>query len=187
MNNQINLLPPELRKHSVLESQSHLVKLTGVGVLVIIFLGYAVFGGWIKFQEYYCLKMKEELKSLQPKELLAESYEKENRNLSEEINSLEKIQQQKVRWTVMLQAMNDHLPHNVWMTKLTIDKDKKIQIRGITNNLADIGVLLYQLNGLSHFNDFTLEKAQEIKVENLSLTEFSLQGTWTKGREQYVR
>ena len=180
MNKNINLLPLELR-HNSGQKQDNYIKGLSVLIIIVVLLGGFVFFTLIRFIEYRLDGIEKELNVLKPKIEQAKFYHNENEEMQVEIRDMESIEEAKVHWSMVLGTINEHLPQDLWVTHFSFNQDRTIKIMGIAENLSPIGVLLYELNGLTCFESFSLEKAEEIKQGSLSLTEFSLKGMMAKG------
>lgn len=179
----INLLPPELRKNMLEDTKSSLKRIL-IGVLVgLVIMSYLGFVAWMKFSEKILQDLEAELNVLQTQVLQANRLNTENTNLENTIATFRSIQQDRTKWAVIFNDINDRLPENVWITDFAYDQNHMIQIKGVAENVAVVGFFLYQLNQLPHFSGFSLVKATETFVGNKPQTEFSLVGTLAKGRE----
>jgi len=180
MSKSINLLPPELRKDVGSEVRGSLKRIVLLSALAVGVVSYAGFLGWSFYAEMALKKVQRELDNLKPRNAQVQSYEKKNKELEERIALLETIEGKRVKWTAILQDVNNRLPQNMWITELSCDSEGKIKVKGLAADLSLVGVFLYQLNQLPYFSSFTLEKASEIKLGEVTQTEFSLTGTLKK-------
>lgn len=183
MRKNINLLPVELRKKSSVKRQKNLlVVLTGL-IIGTIVLGFFCFFGWIKILEYRLAHLEQDIMVVMPKDVLEKRYQEENIQLETELSNLEKIQKERINWTATLQDMNNRLPSDMWITGFTYGKNEQIIISGLTSNVADVGVFIYEMNRSKYASDLSLEWVNEAKAGDIVLNEFVLIGTLVKGSE----
>jgi len=183
MRKNINLLPVELRKKSTVKRQRNMLTILMGLIIATILIGFFSFFGWIKFLEYRLAHVEEEMKTVMPKDVLEKRYHEENIKMETEIKNLEKIQNQKINWAIILQDMNNRLPSDMWITGFSYGKDEQIVISGLTANVADVGAFIYEMNQSKYTSDLSLKWVNELKTGDIILNEFALTGTLVKGSE----
>lgn len=179
MNNNINLLPVELRYGPGGDIRGVGKKFFLMLALWGIIVGYLGFTAWMLFEQRQLRQLENELSDLKPRYEKVRHLEEENKRLAMEIKEFKKIQKDRANWTDIFQAINNNLPQDIWITSFSTNQGK-IEVKGMAANLATIGVFLYQLNQLPYFSSFSLDKATEVKVGQNLQTEFSLVGTLVK-------
>jgi Tfp pilus assembly protein PilN len=65
------------------------------------------------------------LSKFDAKDVLEKRYQEENTKLKEEVSNLERLQQKRINWTMILQDMNNRLPDHMWITGFTYQMMKK--------------------------------------------------------------
>lgn len=183
MKKNINLLPVELQKKSAVKTQKNLLMaLTGliIGTVVLVFF---CFFGWIKFLEYRLAHVEQELRTVLPQDVLEKRYQEENTQMETELSNLETIRDAKINWSTILQDMNSRLPSDMWITGFSCGKDEKIKISGLTANVSDVGVFIYEMHQSRHIADLSLDWVNEAQIGDIVLNEFALTGTLIKGSE----
>jgi Tfp pilus assembly protein PilN len=183
MRKNINLLPVELRKRAAVKRQKNILVILAGLIIGAVLFGFICFFGLIKYLEYQYAHMESKYMELMPKDVLEKRYQEENAKLKEDVANLEKLQQQKINWTMILQDMNSRLPDHMWITGFTYRNNEKIVISGLTADVAEVGVFIYEMSKSTYIKDLTLVRISEVVTENTVLNKFDLTGTLHKGSE----
>ena len=183
MRNNINLLPVELRKQAAGKRQKNILALLAGLIIGSVLLGFICFFGLIKFFEYQYARVETDYMSLMPKDALEKRFQEENAKLKEEVAKLENLQQQRINWTMILQEMNSRLPDHMWITGFTYRNNENIAISGLTADVAEVGVFIYEMSKSTYIKDLKLVGISEKIIGSTILNEFELTGTLHKGSE----
>lgn len=175
MNNNINLLPLEFRIKKPKTSLNYIT-------IIIVLLGVLILGGgilsfgWIKFIEYRTSRIEKQLSNIMAEKTKIEALEKENKQLKAMITEFNKIQGDKKRWTPLFADLNYYLPQEMWISDFSIDQDGKIQIQGLAEDLATVGVFIYEISQSSYFKEINLQQSQELIIGHTSVINYILEG-----------
>ncbi|ATW23999.1 PilN domain-containing protein [Candidatus Formimonas warabiya] len=182
MKKNINLLPVELQKKASVKTQRNLLMMLAGLIACTVLIVFTGFFAWIKICEYRLAHLDQSIATIMPKDALEKSYQQENLQMEKDLQNLEQIQEGRIDWTTILQDMNNHLPRDMWITGFS-SQGGKVSITGLTADVSEIGVFIYELNQLAYFSDLSLGKTGEVTAGNLTLNEFSIVGTLVKGSE----
>ena len=175
MKQQINLLPPELRAEKTLNLRQFMPMITAVIVIIATFS----FGFYLFFSKSNLEGELKQLKAEKQKLTLLQKQLEDERSvvieIKEQIAILEEISLDQVSWYYLLQEIYASLPEGIWLEQISGDGNK-LQIRGNTVEIIDVGILLIELNNLPSLKKVTLVKAEKTDLQGQQITVFELLG-----------
>ena len=70
--------------------------------------------------------------------------------------------------------VSNSLPAGAWLTGLTVERGKPVQVRGAALASSHVAQLVYRLGGSPRFRDVKLVFANEAKINEVAVTQFSV-------------
>lgn len=77
------------------------------------------------------------------------------------------------RLTDAMAVMADNVPTNAWITGVTLERGKAIQVRGMAKSAQDVATLVESLGRIPRFRDTRLIFANSVKIDDIPLVQFS--------------
>lgn len=158
---QVNLLPEELRPKPLLSNAKVLTAL-GAGLVMVLLLSAA--GGWF----WYLNNLESKLADIaqqrqQLKQQLAEVDQLEQRisDKQAQLKELQAVVNNRLRWAKVFDDVGQNFPKELWLESLATQGENLLVIKGRGDSLADVGVLVHQLDGLPYFDAVVLNQMQE--------------------------
>lgn len=181
MNKTINLLPADFQK----EKRPYLTIKKLKKLIIFVFLGamlvsFIVFILMVISQRRYD-SIQEKIRQIHPAQSRVALLQKENQELSAKIKALNEIKDKKFYVAPVLIDLENHIPENLWILEMKFQDNKKIVIQGAAADFSAVGVFVNNISELPCFIEVRLQKAEEIKSGELSITKFTIQGTLKKG------
>lgn len=183
MKYKVNLLPRELQPKPP-PSGTRLALIGMVTILVCAMLGaYAAF--IMDYQAKLQLKtpLQQQLTTSQAIKSKIKQINDEQSAVAEKTAAQQAILSQSLPWSLILEKINHHLPVGVYLTSinLTTREDNEqtappvlLVLSGVSNDLANIGQVLNNLQQLHYFQWVSLDWAKETAVNETSKLTFQI-------------
>ncbi|MDS1030068.1 hypothetical protein RDV78_06115 [Bacillota bacterium LX-D] len=166
---EINLLPAELRSSSLPNSFYFIGKIT-VGILLLItLLTYLIFKGFNYVLQSKNMEISQKLDQNQIIYRQINIIKGEIAEHEKEIKEYESILEQKNYWNKIFCTINNKKPSTVSLTKLQVQGNNKLLIRGTTSKLTTIGAFIYQLSKIEFCNKVNLNIATTSLEKNTNI------------------
>jgi len=77
----------------------------------------------------------------------------------------------------ILVALGNATPTSVWLTGITLERGKPVQVRGASTDSAGVKQFLEKLNASDRFRDVKLSFANDAKIDDVPVSQFALTAT----------
>ncbi len=75
--------------------------------------------------------------------------------------------------TDTMAVMADNVPPSAWVTGVTLERGKALQLRGMAKSAQDVATIVETLGRISRFRDIRLIFANSVKIDDIQLVQFS--------------
>jgi Tfp pilus assembly protein PilN len=172
---RINLLPLEYRPKPLVE----LWRVLLITAAIVVLLASLAFLGW---NYYTCNTLAERISVLEGQIAVydpamaelegLEVFIAKVRQWEKEMEGIRSLypQHQQFLW-----SLATALPQEVWLTKVEIEPEKKLIVKGNTMNFRAMGQLLENINGVAFFKSSAIKEIKEITSDKIIFYEFEIE------------
>ncbi len=158
---QINLLPEELRPQPLLSNRK-LIAWLAAGITLFLLITGGTWWFWhINSLEDRLIELQNQRQSLKNTLTRVVTLEKDLARRREELKQLQGIANHRLRWARLLTDIGENFPRKVWLESLAATGNNTVIIRGKGASLADVGVLVHQLEVLPYFDTVVLNSVRQ--------------------------
>lgn len=176
---KINLLPPEVQPYRPFLSHPKRKMVAAVSLAAVVLLLYFFLLGHIWVSVKRLELVKNQLVFYRSQEEEAHKAEQRINSLRQQKAELERLVQNRQKWSDLLLALSAALPREVWITKLESTSNKEILFTGRTYSLGAVSDFLAALESLSFLKEVKLQSIQAA-AEDKAILEFSIRALLEK-------
>lgn len=163
----LNLLPDEKKRLRV-----SMTKLYHCGMVLMVVLGVVLLSGAWCYKEAQLGKLTEaeaKLQSLKPWQQYYDEEKKRQEQIAALTTSLQKLEQERIVWSEVLEALGNSMPDKCWLTQVKQKEASQIiEVQGKASGMIQVKKLLEKLHASKKFKTINLMETGEVKGALLS-------------------
>ena len=165
----LNLLPPKQKKELKLDLLNQIIVAFGMAVILVIFVLALIFVIALVFLNINLAQTEKELDSWRAKPEIKEleSLEKKVSEVNRELDFLEEYQKERMEFSLILENLAQDVPSGIRFNNLSIEKSKKVTIRGHALTRDILLIFKNTLENASYVSNFEFPLSNLIKSEDV--------------------